>query len=290
MDETGEFLHIIIRAAIGGIVNLMVKAVQGKIHNIGDGFAAFGIGAVSGALGAAIGGAAFVAAGGSLSVAGAGGFLAGAAGGLVGSLTATPIQSLGNSLYFGDPFLKPKDLLFSALVGTLTGGAINGTIAAFAGRNFWNGDIIASGRGALSFNNTPVPDKTKGVLPNGKSEVTPDPLPTPASTDQPVANSTAPNSQSPEPLDKVREMAEKLKPGLNENLKKGQEFMSILHEDQYTLNVRVETHGTQFGVPEFEALKVPIGTPVRHMNIQLFETIGGKTKQIFNSHIILEVK
>lgn len=290
VDKNGEFIHIIIGAAIGGIINFTVKAVQGKIHNFGDGFAAFGIGAAAGAFGAFTGGLAFVAAGGSLSVAGAGGFIAGAAGGLAGSVTAAPIQSAGNSLYFGDPFLKPKDLLYSAALGALTGGAINGTIAAFNGCNFWNGDMIASGRGTFSFNNTSITEKTTAVSPNGKSEITPDPLPAPASADQSTTNSTMSNSPSSAPLDKVREMAEKLQPGLNDNLKKGQEFMSILQEDQYTLNVRVETHGTKFGVPEFELLKVPIGTPIRHMNVQLFETIGGKTKLIFNRHIILDVK
>ena len=147
-----------------------------------------------------------------------------------------------------------------------------------------------SKRGAFSFNNTPVADKTKSILPNGKSEVTPDPLPTPASTDQPVANSTAPNSQSPEPLDKVREMAEKLKPGLRKELGRGQEFNAILKEDSYTLKVRVETHGVKLGVPEFDALKVPMGTQIRHMNIELWKLVDDTNIRIFNKHTILEIK
>ena len=146
-----------------------------------------------------------------------------------------------------------------------------------------------SKRGAFSFNNTPVADKTKSILPNGKSEVTPDPLPTPASTDQPVANSTAPNSQSPEPLDKVREMAEKLKPGLRESLGKGQEFNSTLREGDYILNVRVETHPIRAGVEGFKELGITVGTPVRHMNVQLFRTTPLGNEQLYNKHIWLNV-
>lgn len=64
IDQDGEFWHIVIGAVIGGAINLTVKIVQGKVHNLGDGLAAFGIGAAAGAIGAATGGAAFVAAGG----------------------------------------------------------------------------------------------------------------------------------------------------------------------------------------------------------------------------------
>ena len=75
---------------------------------------AFGIGAAAGAVGAATGGAAFLAAGGG--VAGAGGFLAGAAGGMVGSAFASPIQSIGNSMYFGDPMMTGKQYLMGIVV------------------------------------------------------------------------------------------------------------------------------------------------------------------------------
>src|SRR5690606_12505985 len=87
-DSSGEIIHIFVGAAIGGLVNLTIKAAQGKIHSFGDGLAAFGIGAAAGAIGAATGGAAFLAAGGG--VAGAGGFIAGAMGGMVGTAFASP--------------------------------------------------------------------------------------------------------------------------------------------------------------------------------------------------------
>jgi RHS repeat-associated protein len=70
-DPDGEWIHIVIGAAVGGVINLTVKAIQGKIDNFGDGLMAFGIGAAAGAIGAATGGAAFIAAGGG--TAGAGG-------------------------------------------------------------------------------------------------------------------------------------------------------------------------------------------------------------------------
>jgi len=138
-DPGGEWIHIAIGAVIGGLVNLGVKAYQGKINSWGDGFAAFGIGAVAGAVGAATGGAAFLAAGGG--AAGAGGFIAGAAGGALGTAFASPIQSLGNTAYFGDPLMTGQQFLVGVAFGAITGGLINGGIAAGNGRSFLNGNI-----------------------------------------------------------------------------------------------------------------------------------------------------
>jgi RHS repeat-associated protein len=157
IDPDGQWIHIAIGAAVGGLVNLGVKAFQGKIHSFKDGAVAFGIGAVAGGVGAATGGAAFFAAGGG--TAGAGGFLAGAAGGAVGSATSSPIQGIGNAVYFGDSY-KPKDFGRDVLVGGLVGGTINGTIAAFsktpanAGKNFWTGDRVADGASKFNVRNS----------------------------------------------------------------------------------------------------------------------------------------
>ena len=136
-DPDGEWVHIVVGAAIGGLINLGVKAYQGKINSWGDGFAAFGIGAVAGAVGAATGGAAFTLAGGG--AAGAGGFFAGAAGGMAGTAFASPFQSFGNSAYFGDPMMTGKQYLAGIAFGGLTGGAVNGSIALNNGRSFWTG-------------------------------------------------------------------------------------------------------------------------------------------------------
>ena len=156
-DPDGQWVHIAIGAAIGGVVNLGMKAWQGKIHSFKDGAVAFGIGALAGGLGAATGGAAFVAAGGG--AAGAGGFLAGAAGGVAGSAISSPIQGLGNAAYFGDPY-RAKDFGRDVLIGGLAGGVINGAIAGFSktsggvGRNVWNGDRVADGANKFSLKNS----------------------------------------------------------------------------------------------------------------------------------------
>lgn len=141
-DPSGEWVHIVIGAAIGGVINLTIKAIQGEIHNFGDGLVAFGIGALAGGVGAATGGAAFLAAGGG--AAGVGGFLAGATGGLAGSAFASPIQSMGNSMYFGDPLMTGKEFLMGLGIGALTGGTFNGISALAHGRTFWSGQLPSS--------------------------------------------------------------------------------------------------------------------------------------------------
>ncbi len=54
-DPDGNFVHLIVGAIIGAVVNLASSALHGNIHSWGDGFKAFGIGALQGAVGAAIG-------------------------------------------------------------------------------------------------------------------------------------------------------------------------------------------------------------------------------------------
>ncbi len=138
-DPTGEFWHIVIGAAVGGIINLAVKAYQGKIDSWQDGLVAFGIGAVAGAVGAATGGAAFAAAGGAAG--GAGGFGAGAVSGMTGSAFSTAIENVGNAAYFGDPIMSADQYLTSVALGGVLGGTTNGIIAVKNGRGFWNGDM-----------------------------------------------------------------------------------------------------------------------------------------------------
>lgn len=169
IDPDGQWVHIAIGAAIGGIANLGYKAYTGQINSWKDGFAAFGIGAVAGGIGAATGGAAFAAAGGG--AAGAGGFLAGAAGGAAGAAASSPIQGLGNAAYFGDPYsIKSfgRDIAF----GALGGGIVNGVIAGFnktssgAFRNVWNGDRVADGASRFGLRNSSLLKQqgwTKGV-------------------------------------------------------------------------------------------------------------------------------
>ncbi len=136
-DPDGEWIHILIGAGIGGLINLGSKALSGQIHSIGDGFAAFGIGAVAGGIGALTGGVGFVSAGGA--VGGAGGFFAGAVSGAVGASFSMPILSVGNSLYFGDPMMTSKEYLWGIASSALLGGTINGAVALKNGRSFWSG-------------------------------------------------------------------------------------------------------------------------------------------------------
>jgi len=139
-DPNGEWIHIAVGALIGGAVNLGMKAASGQINSWGDGFAAFGIGAAAGAIGAATGGAAFLAAGGG--AAGAGGFIAGAVGGMAGSALSTPVQSIGNHLYFGDPLMTPEDYVTGVLIGGALGGTFNGVSAIKNGKSFLDGTNI----------------------------------------------------------------------------------------------------------------------------------------------------
>lgn len=160
VDKDGQFIWIVIGAAalIGGTANVIYKAVNGQLHSWGDGFAAFGIGAVAGGVGAVVGAYVFAAAGGAAG--GAGGFLAGAASGAAGSAATMPLQSAGNAAYFGDKFLSTKDLFIGIMSGALMGGVVNGSVAAMEGKNFWTGDRIQAGRGAFSFKNMPKSTNT----------------------------------------------------------------------------------------------------------------------------------
>lgn len=142
VDPDGQWVHIVIGAAVGGVVNLGIKAWQGKIDSWGDGFMAFGIGAAAGAVTAATGGAASVFAS-TGSFAGAfsatavavstTGVIGGAVAGAAGSATGGLIQGIGNAAYFGDPY-SAKDWAMGIGFGALTGG-ISGGIAARLQRN-----------------------------------------------------------------------------------------------------------------------------------------------------------
>lgn len=137
-DPSGEWIHILVGAVVGGIVNLATKAYNGQIHSIGDGLAAFGIGAVAGAAASATGGAvvtAFGAAGSSV--------IAGAASGIVGAAYSIPIQSIGNSMYFGDPILTGGDYLKGVAISGIVGGVFNGVSNALSGRKIWSGQSKA---------------------------------------------------------------------------------------------------------------------------------------------------
>ncbi|MCF0064084.1 FG-GAP-like repeat-containing protein [Dyadobacter chenwenxiniae] len=149
-DPDGQWIHIVIGAAIGGAVNLGLKALQGKIHNFKDGAVAFGIGAAAGAITAATGGAATSAL--NLSAASfSGGAVAGSAGAATGGL----VQGLGNAAYFHDSY-SFKEWAIGVGIGGLTGG-ITGGLGAPKGK-FWHGQRPSGSGGELTFVNAELPD------------------------------------------------------------------------------------------------------------------------------------
>ena len=139
VDPDGQWVHIAIGAAVGGLVNLGTKLYQGKIRNFKDGAVAFGIGAVAGGITAATGGAGAVyASTGSFAgafsatavAASSTGFLGGAIAGTIGSAFGSGVQGIGNAAYFGDPYSARqygRDVLFGGIFGGIGGG-----IAAWA--------------------------------------------------------------------------------------------------------------------------------------------------------------
>ena len=137
VDENGEIWWVVAGAVIGGVANVAYKAMNGQINSWTDGFVAFGIGAVAGAVGGAFSLYAFAAAGGA--AAGVGGFWAGMTSGAVGSAVSLPIENVGNHMYFGDPLMSLGEYSLGILGGALVGGTLNGLNAAYHNRNFWNG-------------------------------------------------------------------------------------------------------------------------------------------------------
>lgn len=155
-DPSGHFAHIVMGAVIGGVANLIIESVKGKIQGPGDFFAALGVGAAVGAIGAATGGAALglytgggIAAGvsGSL-VAGAGGFAGGAVAGAAGGAVSGALLTTGNGIFLNDwdpNKSKSSQILTGAFTGAIggaiIGGTFNGIVARVNGRNFWNGKL-----------------------------------------------------------------------------------------------------------------------------------------------------
>ncbi|MBR3426390.1 MAG: hypothetical protein IKG95_00455 [Bacteroidales bacterium] len=137
-DPDGEFWHIIIGAAIGGIANLATN--WGKIDTFGEGLAYFGIGAAAGALGAVTGGAAA----GAIKL---GGFVSGALSGAVGGASSGMITGSGNAWMQGANFgqgLKAGAIAagIGAGTGAVFGGLSRGIMDYRKGFDFWDGSKV----------------------------------------------------------------------------------------------------------------------------------------------------
>ena len=111
-----------------------------------------------------------------------------------------PVQSAGNSLYFGDQFMSLKDYGLGILGGALTGGIGNGTVAALKGNNFWTGKDVKFGRTIFSFKNTatrPAPEMRLMEAPGSGLNVTqPDISNTPKLNAVETSSQVASSSQS----------------------------------------------------------------------------------------------
>jgi len=148
-DPSGEFWHIVIGAAVGGVINWATNGADFSSKGLGY----FGVGALAGGVGAGIGTGVNVSlAGGSFSsgfmfgssgvssIGAFSGFLTGASSGFSGAF----LSSIGNGLLNGDNFGSSfKDGLVQGGINGLIGGTINGISSGVAsynkGLNFFTG-------------------------------------------------------------------------------------------------------------------------------------------------------
>jgi len=151
-DPSGEWIHLVIGAVIGGILNVAMNA--NKIDNFWQGLGYFGIGAAAGALSAGIGAGVNVAmAGGSFAAGFAGtaagvastGFGAGFVTGFASGFTSSFITGAGNSWMQGNSFGQGlfaglNSGFKSGLIGGATGGLIGGIDSKMKGLDFWSGE------------------------------------------------------------------------------------------------------------------------------------------------------
>jgi len=161
-DPSGEWIHLLIGAIIGGTVNLVSNLLSGNVHNFWQGLGYFGVGAVAGALGAGIGAGISSA----LPITGqvSGGFAAGfmgtssattattsfVSGALIGSgagLSSGFVSGFGNGLLQGQNFGQAlwngtKTGLIAGASGFAIGGIWGGISAVRDGRDFLEGSKV----------------------------------------------------------------------------------------------------------------------------------------------------
>lgn len=139
-DPSGEFWHIVIGAAIGGVVNWVAHGCKFDA----SGLAAFGIGAATGAIGAATFGAGLAAVG----VAGASMTSLGAVStaslaqvafaSAYSYMASTPILTGLNHAVFGDPLPTPKEYFTGMALSVGTAVFIQAGSHALAGKKYSN--------------------------------------------------------------------------------------------------------------------------------------------------------
>lgn len=190
VDQNGEWFFIddLIAAFVGGVINVVVNAVQGNIHSVGQGFALFGTGAASGFVtiyagpiaGAAVLGATnsivnqgfnngwgnidWMQVGGSGIIGGATSYL----GGSLGSYLAKPISKLTEGI--ASPILK--EVLTQGTLNSATGFGLGTAMALGSGADL--GEALKQGGqsaalGLMSGVISGTADGIKAVRDAGKS-------------------------------------------------------------------------------------------------------------------------
>ena len=257
VDKNGEIIGWIIAGAlIGGAIN--VATHWDNIGSVGQFFGYFGVGAAAGALaGGTVGGA---------------GFIGGAISGMVGGSASGFTLGMGNTLMAGGSFLNAlgngtMGAFSGAICGGALGGVIGGGTAIIKGQNFWHGNAIAQGRGMFSWKNTAVGETASST---SVPEAMPDAMPKTPKPDTPLASSPQPSIGSNE---KIRNIAERLKPGL-QPVTGTQEVRVTLIEGDLKIHFRVETHAGVNNV--FKDMNLHPQDYVRHANIELFYLRDGK--------------
>lgn len=278
VDPDGEFIwaYVGIAAGVSAIMNVsanfeQIIAAGGGWKSVWKGVQYAAVGAAAGATAAIVGPA--VAS--SISV---GGVLGGAITGLFTGSASGFVNGGGNALVNGggwDSFWKgaTNSAVTGGLSGAAFGGFVSGVDAFNNGTNVWTGKEIATGRNAFSLKNTPILEENQPRIKLQK-------MPEFEAPDFSIKNN------------KIHEMAERLKPGLQTPGPK-QEFRVHIVEGNYKLDFRVETHNQVQNV--FKDMKLNPQDYVRHANIQLYKWVDGRWKEIRipgtnskNFHLFLE--
>ena len=158
MDEDGEFIHLIIGAVVGGIVNWATHGFQFNAKGLGY----FAVGAAVGTL-SAMGGAWAAATFKAVGVA-AGVGIGTVSGAAIGGGSSFLLNG-GNNLIAGNNFFNNwKSSLISgavngAITGAIGGGITGGKEALKQGKNVWWGNEVANKRTQWSLVNTDLPDQ-----------------------------------------------------------------------------------------------------------------------------------
>ncbi|WP_205943771.1 RHS repeat domain-containing protein [Pedobacter aquae] len=167
VDPSGEFIHLIVGAVIGGVINWAANGAKFSWK----GLAHFGIGALAGAAAAGIGAGVNVAmAGGSFGAGFMGtaagvsstGFIAGAATGASAGFTNGFVSGIGNTALNGGNIGESlgagfKNGFKQGIAGGITGGVFGGIDALTKDVNFFTGKAnmdLSNGIGAHNISNT----------------------------------------------------------------------------------------------------------------------------------------